>query len=77
MFDDIYDNGTKVMGKVKWVKKYIKKHAMETVDMTELDDLLQGLNDLKDDTIVVVNYDNPMGYDIDYWTYEDKVKENF
>ena len=72
MIDDIYDNGEILLGKVKWVKEYIKKHAMEMVDTTELDDLLQELDDLKGDTIVAVNYDNPMGYDIKYWTYEDR-----
>ena len=72
MFDNVYDNGEIVLGKVKWVKKYIRENAE---DITEVEDILKDLEDLDTDTIVAVNYDHGMGYSIDYWTYNDIVNK--
>lgn len=72
MFDSVYDNGTIILGKVKWVKDYICKNAD---NITELKDLIHDLEDLDADTIVAVNYDLGMGYSIDYWTYNDIVNK--
>lgn len=72
MFDDIYDNGTIILGKVKWVKDYICKNAD---NIAELKDLIHDLEDLDANTIVAINYDLGMGYSIDYWTYEDIVNK--
>ena len=38
-------------------------------------EILEELKDFKDNTIVAINYDNGMGYSIDYWEKEDIVKE--
>ena len=70
MFDDVYDNGEIILGKVIWVKEYICKNAD---DITEVKDLINDLEDLDADAIVGVNYDHGMGYSIDYWTHNDIV----
>ena len=79
MFDNVYDNGEIVLGKVIWVKKYIRENAD---DITEVEDILKDLEEivakcdnLDADTIVAVNYDHGMGYSIDYWTYNDIVNK--
>lgn len=72
MFDDIYDNGEYLLGKVINIKEYICKNAE---DISEVKDLIKDLEDLDADAIVCINYNHPMGYSIEYWTYNDKVKE--
>lgn len=68
----IYDNGTMVLGCVRNIKTYLKENAEET---WEIEDILQELETYSNDTIVVVNYDLPIGYNITYWNEDDFVKE--
>lgn len=68
----IYDNGEILLGKVKDVIEYTKKQ--ETID-EEMEEILQDLKDFEDNTIVAINYDNGMGYTIDYWDEKDILKE--
>jgi len=81
MFDDIYDNGALMLGKIKNVIEEVEKEIKDDLDMvfTDKEELLKELkdlqNDLGKDLIVCVNYENPMGATIDYWTYDDKIKE--
>jgi hypothetical protein len=70
MFDNVYDNGEIVLGKVIWVKKYIRENAD---DITEVEDILKDLEELYINDIVAIHYDHGMGYSIDYWTYNDIV----
>lgn len=72
MFDDIYDNGEYLLGKVSLIRNYIRRNADDISDAKEL---LQDLENLSPDTIVAVYYNHPMGYSFEYWTYEDKIKE--
>lgn len=72
MTDDLFDNGKILLGKVIRVKEYICKNAD---DITEVADLIKDLEDLDEDTIVAINYDNPMGWTIEYWTYNDIVNK--
>ncbi len=75
MFDDIYDNGCVLLGKQKNLIEYMKKHYIDNNYLDYLDDvkeIIKSLQELKPDTIVAINYDNPMGWTIEYWTYEDK-----
>ena len=67
---EIYDNGEMVLGSVYYVKEYICKNCE---DIEEVKDLVNDLEDLDEDTIVAINYDNGMGYSIDWWTKKDKV----
>ena len=68
----IYDNGEILLGKVKDIIEYTKKQ--EIID-EEMEEILQDLKDFEDNTIVAINYDNGMGYTIDYWDETDILKE--
>lgn len=67
----IYDNGEIVLGKVKDLRKYLAENCE---DYEEVKDIIDELKYFKDDNIIVaINYDNGMGYTIDWWTNEHKV----
>lgn len=68
--ENIYDNGEICLGKVEKIKKYLISNAEET---WEIEDILDDLKILNNDDIVAINYDNGMGYSIDFWTKDDKV----
>lgn len=71
----IYDNGEMCLGSKKNLVEYFKKN-LSTSDMEEeIYDILNDLEDLKDNTIVAIDYDRGMGYGIDYWEESDVVKE--
>ena len=40
-----------------------------------MEEILQDLKELEDNTIVAINYDNGMGYTIDYWDEKDILEE--
>ena len=42
-------------------------------DEEKLKDILEELKEFEDNTIVAINYDNGMGYSIEYWTTKDKI----
>ena len=68
--ENIYDNGEICLGEVRKIKKYLISNAEET---WEIEDILEDLKPLNNDDIVAINYDNGMGYSIDWWTKDDKV----
>lgn len=69
----VYDNGCCLLGSKKAIvnltRQYMKKNEEEDLINEEL---INELADLKDDTICYVNYDNGMGYTIEYWQKDDK-----
>lgn len=70
--NNIYDNGALMIGNINDIIKYIEND--ETLETWEFEELLKDLKELKDNAyIVMVNYDNPMSYSIDYWHENDKV----
>jgi hypothetical protein len=72
--NNIYDNGALMIGNVKDIIEYIKND--ETLETWEYEDLLKDLEDIKDIAeIVMINYDNPMGYEINYWKHDDIIIE--
>lgn len=76
----IYDNGALMLGNVQDVIMEIEKEIKEDLDMCAVnqEELLKDLKELRDvdyDMVVCINYDMGMGYDIDYWTSNDIVKE--
>ena len=77
MFDDIYDNGCVMLGKVRNIKDYLARLMTKLDYQDDVRDILEDIKNYNDDTIVTINYDNPMGYSIEYWDYNDRVKENF
>lgn len=63
----IYDNGYKLLGVVKNIKKDIENN-IRTSDMEEeLYEILEELKEYKDNDIVAIDYDNPMNYTIESW----------
>jgi len=75
---NIYDNGALMLGNIKDVINEVENEIKKDIDMIDVDkeELLKDLKELEDIAdIVMVNYDNPMGYTIDYWTKKDMVKE--
>lgn len=69
--NSVYDNGEMVLGCVKNVKEYLIENAEET---WEIEDILKDLEKFSNETIVAINYDLPMGYNITYWNEDSIVK---
>ena len=59
------------------VKEEIQKELKNGVDMcfADMEEILKDLEEFSNETIVAINYDNGMGYSIDYWNENDVVKE--
>lgn len=67
---NIYDNGRLCLGEVKRIIEYFNTIG---ADIEEYEEILEELKKLNDDDIVAINYDNGMGYSIDWWTKKDKI----
>ena len=65
---EIYDNGRLCLGEVGKIRQQLINNAEET---WEIEDILEELKEFEDNTIVAINYDNGMGYSIEYWTKKD------
>lgn len=75
--EKIYDNGEILLGEVKKIKEYtLKQYNNGIIDEEFKVDVLNDLKDFKDNTIVAINYDNGMGYSIDYWDDSDVIGGN-
>lgn len=78
---NIYDNGALMLGNIKMVIKEIEKEIANDIDMCCIDasELLKELKEtekeLGDYLIVCINYENPMGYTIDYWSDNDIINK--
>ena len=69
---NIYDNGRLCLGEVGKIRQQLIDNAEET---WEIEDILEELKELEDNTIVAINYDNGMGYLIEYWTTKDIITQ--
>ena len=69
---NIYDNGRLCLGEVGKIRQQLIDNAEET---WEIKDILEELKELEDNTIVAINYDNGMGYSIEYWTTKDIITQ--
>ena len=67
---NIYDNGEMCLGEVKKIIEYFNTTG---ADIEEYEEVLAELKKLNADDIVAINYDNGMGYSIDWWTKDDKI----
>ena len=78
----IYDNGGVMIGKIDSVIKIVQKQIEDDIDMCLIDaeELLKDLIELKEShapiDIVYVDYDNGMGYTINYWYNNDRIEES-
>ena len=75
--ENIYDNGTHMLGEVKRIKEYndrlYKDKAIEEEQWLEL---VKELVWYKDTDIVSIDYDNGMGMTVEYWEQKDILKES-
>ena len=71
----IYDNGYKLLGLKQDLISYLRDSLITSDMEEEIYDIIKELQELEDDTVVVINYDNGMGYTIDYWEEKHIVKE--
>ena len=69
---NIYDNGRLCLGEVGKIRQQLIDNAEET---WEIEDILEELKELEDNTIVAINYDKGMGYSIEYWTTKDIITQ--
>ena len=69
---NIYDNGRLCLGEVGKIRQQLIDNAEET---WEIEDILEELKELEDNTIVAINYDNCMGYSIEYWNTKDIITQ--
>ena len=69
---EIYDNGRLCLGEVGKIRQQLIDNAEET---WEIEDILEELKEFEDNTIVAINYDNSMGYSIEYWTTKDIITQ--
>lgn len=76
---NIYDNGALMLGNVQQVIAELEKEMEKNIDVMYVDteELLKDLKELEKvdkDMIVCINYDNGMGYSIDYWNSNCKLE---
>ena len=76
----IYDNGALMLGNVQDIIAEVEYEIKKDIDMvfTDKEDLLKDLKEIRDldyDAVVYIDYENPMGYTINYWLSNDIVKE--
>ena len=75
---NIYDNGALMIGNIDDVINEVKQEMKDNIDMvfTDQEELLQELLEIKEDgaEIVYINYERPMGYELNYWYKNDIVK---
>jgi hypothetical protein len=75
--NNVYDNGYKILGTIKDIKEYSTKllehfkivgddYVVETCEETL--EIIEELKEYADDTIVMINYDNGMGFTWEIWT---------
>lgn len=70
--ENIYDNGTVILGEVKKIKEYSRKQLEnKIIDEEEYLDIMNELKYFEDNNIVAVNYDCGMGLSIEGWSPKD------
>lgn len=73
--DNIYDNGTMLLGTKKNIINYVFNCDIDTEDKETWYDIFKDISNLSDNDVICIEYDNGMGYTIDYWQEEDKINK--
>jgi len=74
--NNIYDNGTRMLGQVGKIKQYNDKlYREKAIEEEQWLELVKELVWYKDTDIVSINYDNGMGMVIENWEQKDIIKE--
>lgn len=75
--ENIYDNGTHMLGEVKRIKEYNDKlYRDKAIEEEQWLELVKELVWYKDTDIVSIDYDNGMGMTVEYWEQKDILKES-
>lgn len=75
--DNIYDNGTHMLGEVKRIKEYNDKlYRDKAIEEEQWVELVKELVWYKDTDIVSIDYDNGMGMTVEYWEESNILKES-
>ena len=75
--NNIYDNGTHMLGEVKRIKEYNDKlYKDKAIEEEQWLELVKELVWYKDTDIVSIDYDNGMGMTVEYWEQKDILKES-
>ncbi len=70
--NNIYDNGTHMLGKVKMIKEYNDRlYKDKTIEEEQWLELVKELVWFNDNDIVSIDYDNGMGMLIEKWEERD------
>ena len=70
--ENIYDNGTVMLGNVKKIKDYTEKLFKDKIiDEEEYLDIKNEISCFEDNQIIAINYDCGMGLSIEGWSPED------
>ena len=77
---NIYDNGALMLGNVQDLIMEIEREIKKDIDMlgADMEELIKDLKELRDidyEMVVCINYDNGMGYSIDYWSSNDIINK--
>lgn len=73
--ENIYDNGTHMLGEVKRIKEYNDKlYRDKAIEEEQWVELVKELVWYKDTDIVSIDYDNGMGMTVEYWEQKDILK---
>lgn len=73
--DNIYDNGTHMLGEVKRIKEYNDKlYKDKAIEEEQWLELVKELVWYNDTDIVSIDYDNGMGMAVEYWEQKDILK---
>ena len=77
---NIYDNGALMLGNVQDLIMEIEREIKEDIDMfcADMEEIIKDLKELRDidcEMVVCINYDNGMGYSIDYWSSNDIINK--
>ena len=75
--NNIYDNGTHMLGEVKRIKEYNDKlYKDKAIEEEQWLELVKELVWYKDTDIVSIDYDNGMGMTVEYWEESNILKES-
>lgn len=72
--NNIYDNGEIILGTKKDIVRYLQNNIATSDMEEEIYEILKDIEEEEENTILAINYDNGMGYTIDYWQESDKVE---
>ena len=70
--ENIYDNGTILLGTKKDIINYWKNNT-DVIDNDDKQEIEEYLKEIDDNNIVAINYDNGFGWSVDYWEEKDKL----